>query len=286
MRHLMTWQDGEDYDESGAHHLAHARACLGILLDAEDVGKLVDDRPQVGGSSRLLRQFSNQSAPVTANPTEAQLELDDLKHRGEILLKNPGAPDGPGMLAEMARRNMLGETNPFLEDLAGAARDSDMDTPNVRVTNIETSTPRCYLAGPMTGYENFNFPAFDEGQEMLEEAGFDVISPANLDRMHGIDPSKPGMEEEVAAFTIEDLKKIIRRDVSAILSLDPERGDRIAVLPLWELSTGSVAEVMLARWLGLPIMDVRGELLEGVNVNYSDICTAIYEYITGKAGMR
>lgn len=48
LRHLMAWWEGADYDkESGVPHLGHARACLGILLDAENCGKLVDDRPVV-----------------------------------------------------------------------------------------------------------------------------------------------------------------------------------------------------------------------------------------------
>jgi hypothetical protein len=46
MRHLMSWFTGEDRDpESGALHLAHARACLGILIDAQLAGTLIDDRP-------------------------------------------------------------------------------------------------------------------------------------------------------------------------------------------------------------------------------------------------
>jgi len=44
MRHILAWQDGVDIDdESGANHLAHARACLGILLDAMKFG-FHDDR--------------------------------------------------------------------------------------------------------------------------------------------------------------------------------------------------------------------------------------------------
>ncbi len=47
MRHLIAWMDGEDLDEeSGRSHLAHARAGLGILLDAIDRGRLEDDRPR------------------------------------------------------------------------------------------------------------------------------------------------------------------------------------------------------------------------------------------------
>jgi hypothetical protein len=46
MRHLLAWWDGESVDpESGQSHLAHAMACLAIVLDAEAHGKLNDDRP-------------------------------------------------------------------------------------------------------------------------------------------------------------------------------------------------------------------------------------------------
>lgn len=45
-RHLAAWYTGQNDDpESGASHLAHARACLGILLDALMLGTLIDDRP-------------------------------------------------------------------------------------------------------------------------------------------------------------------------------------------------------------------------------------------------
>ena len=54
LRHLMAAWEGEDVDpESGESHWAHARACLGILLDARHHGKLNDDRPKVaaGGAA-------------------------------------------------------------------------------------------------------------------------------------------------------------------------------------------------------------------------------------------
>src|SRR5439155_1693994 len=51
-RHLDLWFEGERAaDDSGCHHLGHARACLGILLDAEATGNLIDDRP-ISDSSR------------------------------------------------------------------------------------------------------------------------------------------------------------------------------------------------------------------------------------------
>ena len=58
-RHLLQWFDGQDDDpESGVSHLAHARACLGILLDARATGNLVDDRPVAGASDILILQLT------------------------------------------------------------------------------------------------------------------------------------------------------------------------------------------------------------------------------------
>ena len=58
MRHLACYWDGEDSAaDSRVHHLAHARACLGILLDAMSIGQLADDRPVAGGSARLIQEL-------------------------------------------------------------------------------------------------------------------------------------------------------------------------------------------------------------------------------------
>ena len=58
-RHLAQWLDGQDDDrESGMSHLAHARACLGILLDASATGHLVDDRPPAGAATELIEQLT------------------------------------------------------------------------------------------------------------------------------------------------------------------------------------------------------------------------------------
>lgn len=45
-RHIMKWWNGEWADpKTRVPHLANALACIAILLDAELVGKLTDDRP-------------------------------------------------------------------------------------------------------------------------------------------------------------------------------------------------------------------------------------------------
>lgn len=45
LRHLYQYNNGETFDnESGLHHLGHARACLAMLLHCEQLGTLRDNR--------------------------------------------------------------------------------------------------------------------------------------------------------------------------------------------------------------------------------------------------
>lgn len=54
-RHVNAWFEGEDVDpDSGLPHLAHALACLAILVDAQAAGKLYDDRMVAGGYRDLV----------------------------------------------------------------------------------------------------------------------------------------------------------------------------------------------------------------------------------------
>jgi len=59
LRHIASWQDGEELaEDSGAHHLGHAAACLYILLDAQASECLVDARPGRGVSAALLKHLT------------------------------------------------------------------------------------------------------------------------------------------------------------------------------------------------------------------------------------
>ncbi|TCR07303.1 dATP/dGTP diphosphohydrolase domain-containing protein [Neorhizobium sp. JUb45] len=58
IRHLLQWFSGEDRDtESGASHLAHVRACMGILLDAQGAGTLIDDRPNCASAGDAIERL-------------------------------------------------------------------------------------------------------------------------------------------------------------------------------------------------------------------------------------
>lgn len=68
-RHIDAWWDGEELSaDAKVVHLAHAMACLAIILDAQTVGKLNDDRPTKGAASQLQLDF--------AAPAPKQLEFD------------------------------------------------------------------------------------------------------------------------------------------------------------------------------------------------------------------
>jgi len=61
MRHLHSYLDGEENaSDSGKPHLAHALACLGIIVDAKETGNLVDDRPLPGAASRLISELEQK----------------------------------------------------------------------------------------------------------------------------------------------------------------------------------------------------------------------------------
>ena len=78
-RHLHAWFDGEeDAADSGVHHLGHAMACLAILLDAQETGNLVDDRPATGRGAfcRVLEQLN---AKIAAKTTDAAVPAVDAQ---------------------------------------------------------------------------------------------------------------------------------------------------------------------------------------------------------------
>lgn len=55
MRHMLAWFDGEELaTDSGLPHMAHALACLALIVEATEGGNLVDDRPVNGVASQML----------------------------------------------------------------------------------------------------------------------------------------------------------------------------------------------------------------------------------------
>lgn len=89
---------------------------------------------------------------------------------------------------------------------------------------------RVYISGPMTGYEDFNRPAFHEMATQLMGAGYDVYNPADLVLKGG---------------TWHDYMKAHLPHLSDC--------QLVVVLPGWQKSPGARLEVVNAHSLGIPI---------------------------------
>jgi len=104
---------------------------------------------------------------------------------------------------------------------------------------------KLYLAGKMTGISQFNFPAFHDAARLLRGAGYEVFSPAEHDEAMGFDSSQmTGFEVLDGPYT---LREMLLADTSWICT----HAEGIALIPGWETSKGAVAELALARALGL-----------------------------------
>lgn len=58
LRHLIAYMNGEDIDpDSGLPHVSKALACLAIITDAKEVGKLIDDRPTPAPVGDMLNRL-------------------------------------------------------------------------------------------------------------------------------------------------------------------------------------------------------------------------------------
>ena len=58
-RHTDLWFEGEDIDpDSGLPHLSHALACLAILVEAQTVGNMTDDRAYPTRFRELLTEMT------------------------------------------------------------------------------------------------------------------------------------------------------------------------------------------------------------------------------------
>ncbi|MCF4997348.1 DUF4406 domain-containing protein [Pseudomonas syringae] len=101
------------------------------------------------------------------------------------------------------------------------------------VTLAPIRANRLYLAGPMTGFEDFNFPAFNKIAAELRTRGYVVENPAE----HGVVD-----DADWADYMAYDLTRL-------------GLCGQVAVLPGWENSKGARLEVHIARELGMKVVN-------------------------------
>lgn len=94
-----------------------------------------------------------------------------------------------------------------------------------------------YISGPMTGYPEFNYPAFNSAAKSIRDLGYEVLNPAE-----NFEGNRDRTREEY-----------MRLDFRHVL-----KANRVVVLPGHEKSSGSIAEVLMAQQMGLPICKLVG----------------------------
>lgn len=121
---------------------------------------------------------------------------------------------------------------------------------------------KVYLAGPMRGLPDFNFPAFKQMADALRRHGHEVFSPAerDLSEVGDIFSGTTGDLEEIAARGFS-----IREALAADMVWIARHGEAIALLPGWEESKGARAEAALGHALGLRVAPVE-EFLSPIGV--------------------
>jgi hypothetical protein len=106
---------------------------------------------------------------------------------------------------------------------------------------------KVYLAGPMSGIRNFNYPAFKAAAKDLRGRGIEVVCPTETDALHGWAPGEHDPDQLDGAV----YRQCLRHALRAALADDVEG---CVVLPGWEASTGARTEVAVIRALRLPVV--------------------------------
>ena len=84
----------------------------------------------------------------------------------------------------------------------------------------ERHTMKLYVAGPMRGMPQYNRAAFEANAYVLRQAGYDVVTPIEVDRRvdpafdHAIHVATP---KQIARFQAESMAELARCDGVALL---------------------------------------------------------------------
>lgn len=121
---------------------------------------------------------------------------------------------------------------PFVQAPIDRAVDRIKSFVSPGVTLQAARANRLYVAGPMTGIEDFNYPAFNAVADQLRALGYEVENPAD----HGIVEGATW-----ADYLAYDLTRLGLCGV-------------VALLPGWEGSKGACLEVQIAEKLGMTVV--------------------------------
>lgn len=101
-----------------------------------------------------------------------------------------------------------------------------------------------YLAGPMRGLKEFNFPAFRRATKILRDKGIEVTSPHELDEAAGFFWEGFTGHEDLSEYNFNIVERLTD-DIVAIGQVDA-----VILLDGWQLSSGARAEASFAWAVG------------------------------------
>lgn len=131
----------------------------------------------------------------------------------------------------------------------------------VRADRGDRMRGHVYIAGPMTGVPQFNFPAFQRAAEHMRSLGYQVTSPAELDdpKTRKAALSSPDGAPGSGTTNGETWGDFLARDVKLIA----DGGiDAVHCLTGWQRSRGARLETFIARALcGIPVHRLGGRRL-------------------------
>ena len=118
---------------------------------------------------------------------------------------------------------------------------------------------RCYIAGPMRGIPEYNFPAFHSAAKELRARGWYVYSPAEMDTVF-LAPEVVDPASYTVGAPVNDSRIYVRRDLHIIVN-ELHDGDAVILLPGWERSSGAMAEAAVAKWCELRVLSLEEALV-------------------------
>ena len=140
------------------------------------------------------------------------------------------------------------------------------------MTTVATTLRSAYLAGPMRGILEYNFPEFRRQTAWLRGEGWQVFSPAERDE------NDPDIDhtEDVAGWTgSRGLDYFMAHDLKAVCEMDA-----VICLPGWEESQGARLETVTAVEIGHPVFEIikddRGQSIRIASINPDYIQEVFY----------
>lgn len=119
-----------------------------------------------------------------------------------------------------------------------------------KIIDLSGITGKVYVIGPMEGFHNFNFDAFDAATCQIRECGLVPISPVHLERISEGWGKLPPAECDMPYM---DRTSFMRRGANILLDMDPSK-DGVYLLKGWRKSKIARAENALANFKGLKII--------------------------------